>query len=99
MTQMNLSTKQKQTQGHREQTCGCQGRGGWGEIEWVVWVSRCRLLHTECVNKFLLYNTGNYIQYSMINNNGNNILKKNVCVYKTESLCCKEKITTTLQTK
>ena len=28
MTQMNLSMKQKQTHGHREQTCGCQG--GWG---------------------------------------------------------------------
>ena len=25
MTQMNLSMKQKQTQRHREQTCGCQG--------------------------------------------------------------------------
>ena len=25
---MNLSMKQKQTHGHREQTCGCQG--GWG---------------------------------------------------------------------
>ena len=22
---MNLSTEQKQTHGHREQTCGCQG--------------------------------------------------------------------------
>ena len=30
MTQINLSTKQKQTHGHREQTCGCQGGGGWG---------------------------------------------------------------------
>ena len=28
MAQMNLSTKQKAT--HREQTCGCQGGGGWG---------------------------------------------------------------------
>ena len=27
---MNLSTKQKQTQRHREQICGCQGREGWG---------------------------------------------------------------------
>ena len=28
---MNLSTKQKQTHGHREQTCVCQGvgRAGW----------------------------------------------------------------------
>ena len=25
---MKLSTKQKQTHGHREQTCGCQGAGG-----------------------------------------------------------------------
>ena len=28
MTQMKLPTKQKQTHRHREQTCGCQGRGG-----------------------------------------------------------------------
>ena len=28
---MNLSTKQKQTHRHIEQTCGCQGRGGEGE--------------------------------------------------------------------
>ena len=31
MAQMNLSTKQKQTQRHREQTCGCLGGG---EREW-----------------------------------------------------------------
>ena len=30
MTQMNLSVKQKQSYGHREQTCGCQGGGGRG---------------------------------------------------------------------
>ena len=28
---MNLSTKQKQSHRHREQTCGCQGEEGWGE--------------------------------------------------------------------
>ena len=28
---MNLSTKQKQTHRHREQTYGCQGGGGEGE--------------------------------------------------------------------
>ena len=33
MAQMNLSTKQKETHGHKEQTCGCQG---WGEgIGWI----------------------------------------------------------------
>ena len=29
---MKLSTEKKQTHGHREQTCGCQGKGeevGW----------------------------------------------------------------------
>ena len=31
MTQMNLSTKQKQTPRHREQICGYQGEGGLGE--------------------------------------------------------------------
>ena len=31
MVQMNLSTKQKQTQRHREQTCGCPGAG---VMEW-----------------------------------------------------------------
>ena len=30
MTQMNLSMKQKQTHGHRQQTGGCQ-RWGWGK--------------------------------------------------------------------
>ena len=28
---MNLSTKQRQSHRHREQTCGCQGGGGVGE--------------------------------------------------------------------
>ena len=28
MTQMNLSSKQKQTHRYKEQTCGCQGGGG-----------------------------------------------------------------------
>ena len=41
MAQINLSTKQKQTQRYREQTCGCQGKGvrkwdGWGVRGWQV---------------------------------------------------------------
>ena len=31
MTQTNISTKQKQTWRHREQTRGCQGEGAVGE--------------------------------------------------------------------
>ena len=39
MSQMNLSTKQKQTMGHREQTCGFQGGGQrkWDGHGWEVW--------------------------------------------------------------
>ena len=33
MTQMNLSMKQT----HREETCGCQGEGGWGRNGSGVW--------------------------------------------------------------
>ena len=36
MAQMNLSTKQKQTHRHREQTCGCWGEGGEGEMDWKL---------------------------------------------------------------
>ena len=34
---MNISTKQKQTHRRREQTCGCQGGGGWGRDGVGVW--------------------------------------------------------------
>ena len=43
MTQMNLFLKQNL--GHREQTIGCQGGGGWGGMEWEVEVSRWKLLY------------------------------------------------------
>ena len=35
---MNLSMKQKQNQGHREQTGGCQGGGDWERVGVGVWV-------------------------------------------------------------
>ena len=67
---MNLTTKQKQTHRHREQTCGCQvGVGGGLDSEFGV--SRCKLLYREWINnKVLLYSTGSYIQYPVINHNG-----------------------------
>ena len=36
---MNLSIKQKQTQGQIEEICGCQGRGRWGGEEWEMGVT------------------------------------------------------------
>ena len=47
MAQKNLSTQQRETYGHREQTCGCQGGGERREIDWEFGVSGCKLLHLE----------------------------------------------------
>ena len=63
--QANLCTKQKEI--HREHTCGYQGEGGGGGMEWDLGVGRCKLLHAVWMNKGLPLNTGNYIQYPVIN--------------------------------
>ena len=53
-----------------------------------------KLLHKEWINnKALLYSTGNYIQYSLINHNGKEYEKNvNICI--TESLRCTAEINT-----
>ena len=78
------------------------GEGFGGGREWEVGVSRCELLYIERIkNKVVLYSTGNYIQYPMINHMEKNIYKKD-CVYIyiyiciTESICCIAVINTTL---
>ena len=43
-------------------------------------------------NKFLLYSTGSYIQYSVINYNQKEYIKKNASICRTESLCCTAEI-------
>ena len=53
------------------------GEGIGGEMDWEFGVNRCKLLYREQINKVLLYITGNYIQYPMINHKEKNI-KKNV---------------------
>ena len=45
MTQMNLATRQKQTQRYGERTWGFQ-EGGRG-VDWEFGVGRCKLLHLE----------------------------------------------------
>ena len=67
MTQMTLSTKQKQTYKHRKQASGCQRRG----MDWEFGINRCKQLYIGRIdNKVLLYSTGNYIQYPVTNGNG-----------------------------
>ena len=70
------------------------GRG----VDWKFGISRCKLLYTGWINnKILLYSTGDYIHYSVINHNGKEYEKECVCVYVTESLCCTAEINTSLE--
>ena len=95
MAQMNLSTKHKQTHGHREQMGGCQGGGGRGGREGEVGISRCKLLYIDWINNRVLpYITVNYSQYPKINHNGKEY--KNVYICITKSLCCTAEINTKL---
>ena len=57
-----------------------RGRGCEGGMDWEFGISRCKLLYIEWVNKVLLYSTGNYIQYPVINHNGKEY-KNNVYMY------------------
>ena len=51
-------------------------------MDWEFGVIRCKLLHIEQMdNKVLLYSTGNYIQYPVINHNGREYKKECVYVY------------------
>ena len=73
-----------------------KGEGGGGGKYWEFGISRCKLLHIEWINnKVLLYSTGNYIQYPVINRDGKEY-EQNVCMCLTESLCCTAEMNTTL---
>ena len=57
------------------------GRGDEGGMDWEFGVSRCKLVYVEWMNnKVLLYSTGNYIQYPVINHNGKEYKKEYVHV-------------------
>ena len=59
-----------------------KGMGGERRMDLEFEVGRCKLLHLEWINnKVLLYSTGNYIKYAVINHNGKEYLKrKYTCV-------------------
>ena len=57
------------------------GRGE-GRMDWEFGISRCKLLYTEWINdKVLLYSTGNYIQYPVINHKGQEYEKECIYIY------------------
>ena len=50
---------------------GWRGQKAGRGMDWAFGVTRCKLLHLEWINnKVLLYITGNYIQFPVINRNG-----------------------------
>ena len=80
---------------HREQICGCQKESGVEE----GWTSRLMLAEMQNIiyridNKVLLYSTGNYIQYTVKNQNGKEYEK--CIIWITKSLCYTAKINTAL---
>ena len=57
------------------------GEAGGGGMDWEFEISRCKLLYVEWVNnKVLLYSTGNYIQYPVINHNGKEYEKEYIYI-------------------
>ena len=55
-------------------------------MDWEFGVGRCKLSHVEWINKVLLYSTGNYIQYPVINHNTKEYLKNCIYVYNRVTL-------------
>ena len=53
-----------------------QAEGDEGGKDWEFGVSRYKLLYRARINKVLLYSTGNYVQYPVINNLGKECLHK-----------------------
>ena len=71
MTQMNLSTKQKQTHRHREQTYGCPGGGKIGREGVGGWDQQMQsIIYRIDKQQGPAVQRREYIQYSMINHNG-----------------------------
>ena len=88
---------------NRDPLGGCRRGGGGGGVDWGFGTSRCKLLYIGRINMFLLYSTGNYIQYLLINHNGRYYKKRKyihicvcVCVCVAESVFCIAEMNTTL---
>ena len=48
-----------------------KGEGAGGGVSWEFGISICKLLYTEWINnEVLLYSTGNYVHYPVMNRNG-----------------------------
>ena len=91
MIRKNTFTKQKQTHIHRKQTYGYQRGKGEGGINQEFGISKYKLPHNKKMNnKVLLYSTGSYVQYPIINYNGKEYIYMNhFAVYQKLTQHCK----------
>ena len=81
MAQMNVQTRNRFIDIDNRLVVA-KGDGGKGGKDWEFGVSRCKLLYLEWINnKVLMYSTGNYIQYPVINHNGKEYKKECLYVY------------------
>ena len=61
----------KQTDSQTQRTDLLLPRGGGGGMDWESGINGSKLLYREWIkSKILLYSSGNYIQYNVINHNG-----------------------------
>ena len=68
-------------------------REGGGGMGWEFGISRCKLVYIGWINnKVLLYSTGNYIQYPVINHNTKEYEKEYVYV-KLNHFAVQQKLT------
>ena len=59
-----------------------KGEGGRGGMDWEFGISKCKLLYIAWINnQVLLYSTGNYIQYPVVNHNGKEYEKEYKYIY------------------
>ena len=59
-----------------------KGERGGGRMDLEFGVSRCKLLHIEWTNSnILLYSTGKYIQYPVINHNKKEYKEEYIYIY------------------
>ena len=75
-----------------------KGKAAGGRVDWEFGISRYKLLYIKWINNtVLLYSTGNFIQYSLMNHDGKEYLKR-MYVYTciTDSLYCTAEVNKTL---
>ena len=97
---MNLFTKWKQIQRHRKQLMITKGeRGGRINQEFEININTILLIYIKQINNKILYSTGNYIHYPIVNHNGNeyekeyiHILLNYFAIYQKLTQHCKSSI-------